>query len=520
MKNDYDIIKKKYGERMAKACRRLFPTIMDVKGALPTFLLSKFYPHSYLYQDIVENKEDSFKRFVYNFFDLDYEHVDTSKSAKELLSEAGYDLYECHTNEDIMKFKKYYALDEEICTFGDPDRIKNNYIFFAVKKDVDNIKREDFVKPYREDLYGTSVISIQFEKGNYNPVSIKNRYNHKVLIPDATFSNNLDNIITGLTCAFENDYNLNITTEKNDYLNDDYLKLENYFLASDGRYYKYNYKINDIYYCPNNIIVDHGKVLKADGSRYKLMDYFLLDYHEKKITLYDDTLYDSFCNQNISKIDVQRDKNIDNIIFTITDDKNNNTILCVDDNSRIVGVVNNDILKIEDNYMSNNLYTKYASFSNCKSVGHYFMSDNEIMSRINFDNCEFFGDMFLSSNNGITNISFKKAKKICNMFFQYNQVARIIDLPLVESIGTDAFYLNSEAKELNIENAEYIGDNFFFSNDYIDPYIPKLKNYINGAFGSRMDVTNKLIEVINNNARKINEVVSSKNEEVTGSRRK
>lgn len=73
-----------------------------------------------------------------------------------------------------------------MCTFQG-DRLNRCRVFFAVKKDVDSIKREDFKNPEREDLYGTSVISIQFTKDGSNTLSIKNRYNHRVINPDATF---------------------------------------------------------------------------------------------------------------------------------------------------------------------------------------------------------------------------------------------------------------------------------------------------------------------------------------------
>ena len=54
----------------------------------------------------------------------------------------------------------------------------------------------------RQDEYGTSVISIQFDRDDTHTLSIKNRYNHKVEKPDATFSNNLNNIVAGLTKSF------------------------------------------------------------------------------------------------------------------------------------------------------------------------------------------------------------------------------------------------------------------------------------------------------------------------------
>ena len=56
---------------------------------------------------------------------------------------------------------------------------------------LSRIRSENFKKPIREDEYGTSVMSIQFTKDEAHTLSIKNRYNHSVVNPDATFSNNL-----------------------------------------------------------------------------------------------------------------------------------------------------------------------------------------------------------------------------------------------------------------------------------------------------------------------------------------
>ena len=73
---------------------------------------------------------------------------------------------------------------------------------FAVKKNAEEIKREDFESPKREDEYGTSVMSIQFSKKGRCTVSIKNRYNHTVNNPDATYGNDLDRITFGLKQSF------------------------------------------------------------------------------------------------------------------------------------------------------------------------------------------------------------------------------------------------------------------------------------------------------------------------------
>ena len=209
-------------------------------------MLSHFAPNHYLYQDIIDNNQiHEFKNYIYSFYDVEKKEVITSKSVKELMDDAGYEIYECHTEEDIQKFKKYYKSGEELCTFQG-GRLDTCYVFFAVKKNVDEIRREHFKNPRRQDEYGTSVISIQFSRGSINTLSIKNRYNHTVNNPDATYANNLENIIPWLTNAFEREYHLNINqTESQDF------ELENYVLANDRRYYRYNYEINNIYYCPN-----------------------------------------------------------------------------------------------------------------------------------------------------------------------------------------------------------------------------------------------------------------------------
>ena len=77
----------------------------------------------------------------------------SDKTPSELLREAGYILYECKSEEDMTKFKKYYAPGEELCSFW-LNRLESSFVFFAVKENVDDIKREDFKNPKRQDLYG------------------------------------------------------------------------------------------------------------------------------------------------------------------------------------------------------------------------------------------------------------------------------------------------------------------------------------------------------------------------------
>lgn len=188
MNSDLKLIKKKHGEEMSDMCRKLFPNLLEEKGVLSKVLLTYFEPAPFLCDDIINNSlVGNFKDCIYQYTGKDdFNLGNIEKTPKELLSEAGYDLYECHTEEDIQKFKKYYYEGEELSTFNG-GRLNDCYVFFAVKKNVDQIRRSDFKYPKRQDEYGTSVMSIQFTRDKSHTLSIKNRYNHTVDNPDATF---------------------------------------------------------------------------------------------------------------------------------------------------------------------------------------------------------------------------------------------------------------------------------------------------------------------------------------------
>ncbi len=304
MDSDLKMIKKKYGEEMAHFCREEFPTILEQEGVLANLLLKWFEPSKFLYKDLQqEDLEMAFKDFIYKQFDQKREEKTNSniKTPQELLSEAGYDLYECKSEEDIQSFKKYYAPREELCTFRkNENRLKKCHVFFAVKKNVDTIKREDFKKPQRQDLYGTSVISIQFDRNPYHILSIKNRYNHTVDYCDSTFSNNLDNIIEGLTDSFVKHYGL-----EQSFVNQ--FEIPSYVQDSKGKYYKYNYEINADYFCPNNIILKQHEPIRLPKERYILADYFVIDMKENTISNYgydNDSFLEMFQDNPIKRINV------------------------------------------------------------------------------------------------------------------------------------------------------------------------------------------------------------------------
>ena len=98
------------------------------------------------------------------------------------------------------------------------------------------MKREDFDKPAREDEYGTSVMGIQFAKTGVSTVSIKNRYNHTVNNPDATYGNNLDKIIPGVNNDETLLYGPEIKFFSNEIDTNNKFKLEKYniYFVGDG----------------------------------------------------------------------------------------------------------------------------------------------------------------------------------------------------------------------------------------------------------------------------------------------
>ena len=450
--DDLKYIKKYYGEKMSHLCRELFPVILEKPGLLFHILSSHFEKSKFLYFDIINaNKKYLFKEYIYHFYDKNKDDKNnvSSKSVKQLLAEAGYDLFECKSYDDILKFKKYYADGEELCTFNDPDRIKNHYIFFIVKKDVDKIKRKDFKYPSREDDYSVSVLDLQFDKGYRQRISIKSRYNHTVSYPDATYSNNLEAIKPGLSSAFEKDYGFNISSES--LLG---FELSNYVLARDNKYYKYNYEINNIHYCLDNIIIDNGEVIDKykDKSRYLFMDYFIVDLHEKKVFLYDKRLQDSFIHgfNNIKKINIIKNENKE-VEFTLDDNKKIKVIL--DNQNRIISYEN-----------------KYI-----QGVGEGFLLYNEVLEEIDLPNLEFCKSYFLTRNKKLTSLDFPKLDSCGYFFVDTNVIIEEINLPKLSKCGESFLYSNKKLKELILPNLEMCESDFLFSNSIIDyVYLPKL----------------------------------------------
>ncbi len=538
MNQDLKIIKKKYGEEMAKLCREFFPTLLETEGLLPKLLLNTFEPNHSLYKDIIaQEQETEFKNYIYSLVNVENNNqVKTNKTPKELLNEVGYELYECKSEKEIQSFKKYYSKGEELCTFHG-GRLNRCRVFFAVKKDVDKIRRKDYKNPQRQDEYGTSVISIQFTRDSSHTLSIKNRYNHRVNNPDSTFSNNLDNIVEGLTKSFEKEYGL-IQHHKNRNL-----EIEGYVRAADGKYYKYNQEINNVYYCLNNIIIDNFEVKKYEKEKYIVVNYFILDLVNKEIKIYDKKVEDSFPDtiKDIEKIEIEnvagKEKNIkikvkdgedirivlneDNQIIKLINSnvekvghwflRNNNSLEILDlpnlqevgddflyHNSSLQEInlpklqkVGNSFLyqnnslqtlslpnlqKIGDWFLSSNNTLQTLSLPNLPKTGDWFLKDNNSLQTINLPNLLEATHSFLSRNNSLKEVSLPNLEKVDDSFLWWNTSLQMLDLPNLEEVGSCFLYHNSSLQEINLPKLQKVGYDFLYHNSSLQEInLPKLQ---------------------------------------------
>ena len=469
--DELKLIKKKYGEEMMHLCKRLFPTILEKEGLLYSILSQNIYPSKTIAGDIVSRYlEPSFIQFIYTFIKQDNALVNVGLNPYELMNQAGYTLYECKTQEDILSFKKYYKKGEELCTFND-NRLSSCYVFFAVKNNVDQIKRENFKIPKRQDDYSTSVISIQFLRGAINSLSIKSRYNHKVLNSDATFANNLENIIPGLTNSFSDYYGFNIyqNTSASTLLSDRLSCVR----ANNGKYYRYNTVHNNIYYCENNIIVDCGKVVDTyfnNREQYLFIETFILDLKNKRIFAYDSNINDSFIdsiNIGINKVEIINENNNKDVYIYLNDYVKPIRLL-INEKNIIIEYENDYIENIGNNFLTNNKTLKSLKLSSVKKIGNNFLDKNRVIKNIELDSVEIIGNDFLKLNNSLKECNLPCVSEIGDNFLHFNTDLEKINAKKVKIIGDSFLFMNNRVLEIDFPNLIKVGDFFLRFDSVID----------------------------------------------------
>lgn len=428
MNSDLQYIKKKYGEKMMHFCRDNFSTILEKEGVLTQIFNDYFGESRSLYEDLKNsNWLFQFKNFITRkasgkIDEINGNLTETNKTPEELMDEVGYNLKQCFSEDEIQSYKKYYREDEALCTFHG-NRLDKCTVFFATKKDVDSIVRSDYTNPKREDKYGTSVISIQFTKDGTNTLSIKNRYNHTIANPDATFGNNLENIVPGLTESFAKTYGLRQENPSVDF------EIPGYVRANDGKFYKYNYEINNIYYCPNNIIIDNFHVKKFDKSMYFLFDYFMIDLskNNRSIFCYDKKLADGFID-TIPKIDKIAIENVE------------------DDKRVVILGLNNECIEL---ILDKDNKSKKLRIENIDKPKDGFMFKNESLEELDLGSVKVLDDDTLFENRTLVKVNAPNLIKINDYVLTRNEALNDFNAPCLESIGEESLIHTKAIKTLS-----------------------------------------------------------------------
>ena len=477
MNNELKVIKKIYGEEMMHLCRELFSSLLEKEGLLLKTLIHLLAPSHSFVKDIKENNfQSEFRNWIYNSLTKKPDELlETDKTPFELMKEAGYTLKQCFSESDIQSYKKYFAPGEELCTFSG-GRLNRCHVFFAVKDNVNEIKREEFTKPERQDKYGTSVISIQFSHEKPNYISIKNRYNHTVDNPDATFSNDLEKIIPGLTRSFEKEYDFSIT--KPSYDDERFLtnRLQ-YIKAKNDRYFRYNAEQDAIYYCENNIVIKDGKPMsiykylgkKNDGSLL-LMEDFLIDFKNKTITCLT-SKNSSFirsinCVGNIKRFEIH--KKGENRLITIKYDNDKEVEIEINKANAIVGYKNHHIKTIGKEFLPNNREIEYIDTPNVRVIKEKFLERTRKLKSVSFPNVIKIGDGFLNFNKTVESVYLPQVEFIGNEFMNGNEKLEEIDLPKVAYIGDGFLSFNEKIKKVSFKELLEVGSSFFYHNEKIN----------------------------------------------------
>ena len=192
-----------------------------------------------------------------------------------LLDKAGFELHIIKEKQDYEYFKKYYKQAEILCKFDDYDpftRFSN--LFWITRKGFETIKRAN--NPSRQDEYGTSCMSIGISQDTKNVLQICNRYNHGVPGCDNTYNSNLDNIVKGLTEAFNKEFDLSLNMGKT-------IEFTNFYVINN-KYYYYDREING-----NKIGGNTVNGIVYDPGKYIVFDNYILNLQEKSIKTIDDS---------------------------------------------------------------------------------------------------------------------------------------------------------------------------------------------------------------------------------------
>lgn len=499
MAKDYDIIKKHYGEKFAQYCRAHFPTILEQgEGVLANHIMSLFAPNKSLYDDLIDNDlEYDAKSYIQGAYFRQKANTDPQPEPHPsiLMRKAGYTLYECSTVADVERFKQFWKPTEALCTFKNIEgRLERCHVFFAVKDNATILRRENFINPRRQDEYGTSVISLQFNKGEYNDVSIKNRYNHSVDDPDATFSNDLENIYPGLTDSFAQHYGYNFHPVNTG------LQLPGYTIANDGRRYKYNLESDAVYFCGDNTIIKDGEVTQLDKFTKILVGNYIFDTQNKTITKFatetregierrfsknarfaslssqekelfiqeqvkasqEDAFTQSF--GKIVKMEVVKGKTQGSRVIQVANENGEQSFVEIDKNNDMVAFVNNYVQEVGDDFLAQFRNISYVQMDNMQHCGYNFLYATQALKNVNFPNWKTCKGSCLYKNPQILSFYAPNLGLVGDNFCYSDNALKVLHASSLIECGNEFFASNQTIEEIDVFNMRSCGNGFLRSN--------------------------------------------------------
>ena len=495
-KSVFEQIKKQNGERFAKAIRGYDNGIFDIPGIV----------------DIVKyagSEAEPIMDYLESLKEVHIEETGAYEDPITLLDKAGYDAYYVTNLEEQNAIQKYYAKGEELCTFRDPHRFEKYHIVNAVRKDVDQIRREDFEgHEQREDKYGTSVLSIQILKeGGF--ISIKNRYNHTVDNPDNTLGSNPDRIILGLSNALRHHFGTDFSAQK--------ATLPNGYTFINGQIIRYNYEQNNIYFGSNFYIKD-GEVHHLKDHEI-MMDSYIFDMRTKTLSYPDqendseaDTAFKEAFLKEIEghKVILKKDKDGQHLFIRKEGEKDpakDVEILTVKDGA-ITALNLPTTTRIGDFFLMNNRELKSFSAPNLKKVGTHFLSSNDRLDTLDIPLLEEVKDDFLRTNRNLRSLNLPNLKTVGDNFLTLNYHLTEFSAPQLVHVGNAFLECNKDIKTLSLPELLEVGYGFLGNNEVLEKLeAPKLRaahsDFLRENHGLRV-LDLPAVEIIGNSALEAN----------------
>ena len=497
----FNILKKKFGETAAEVIRKKIPFALDYPNEFVEFITKKI-PSKDDIPFIVKQMGSRLD----GLFRLEYDkNIKTAKgitkTPEELSKLAGYVFHRTESMDDVLVFKKDFREIEVLCTISrfldsGADRTKQNTVFWLRKNGAETILPSDLItneylqgdsigaglwREYleikglknfdgtynisslsksRQDPYGISSMSVQIGKTGVDldigDLSIKNRYNHKVESADATFENNLNNIIDGLHDAV---YAIEGVAKKSN----EKIKLPDGIVSdAKGNFFRFDRIINNVHFSQNGYMKD-GVITIIDKSTQRMVDDYLVDSKSKQIkSVTSDVpqLIRRNLVDNINKISIEKNK----ISIDTTD------------GNLILDLQNGILIKAS------------GSIAN---IGNYFLSNNESLTSISLPNNTDIGDGFLLNNKSLTSISLPNNINIGSDFLRRNESLTSISLPNNINIGSDFLMYNKSLTSISLPNNTTISNSFLYSNQSLTNIeLPKNVIIGNGFLSSNQSLTN------------------------------